>query len=82
MWECSDEERLDVRQGSRGVGLMSSEKMMVQIFKLNILCYKYAIMWLLCLRGYDNCSMVRGVGVLLRRNDGSEAEIKGLRGDE
>ena len=64
MWECSDEERLDVRQGCKGVGLMSSEKMMVQIFKLNILCYKYAIMWLLCLRGYNNSSMARGVEVL------------------
>ena len=56
------------------------EKVKVLIFQPNILCYKYAILWLLCLRGYSNSSMVRGVEKLWRRKSCFEAEIKGCGG--
>ena len=48
VWECSVEERMDVRQRSRGVGVFCGGKVRVQILLPSILCYKYAIMWLLC----------------------------------
>ena len=35
-------------QGCGGCSVV--EKAMIQIFQLNTLCYKYTIMWLLCLR--------------------------------
>ena len=49
-WECSGEEWMDVRQRSKsGGGCLEVEKENVQIFYLNILCYKYDISWLLCM---------------------------------
>ena len=50
MWVSRGEERINVRQTSRGVRGTIVENVEVQIFQLNILCYKYAIMWLLSSR--------------------------------
>ena len=54
------------------------EKVNVQIFYLDILCYKFAIPWLMCWRRVLQSKHGKkgsGVGVLWRRMDGCEAKM-------
>ena len=57
-----------------------SRKVMVQIFYLNILCYEYAILWLLSLKGCDNISIRKGCGSALAKKGGIRRRDQGVRG--
>ena len=53
---------------------------MVQIVCLNILCDKYAILWLLSLEGCDNISIRKGCGSAMAKKGWMRCRDQGVRG--